>query len=130
MSSAERGDSAADMWAVGVMLADALLGTNFAVEGRGCRLYSPVARAVLVPAAAPPPPPPLPPPPPPEAELVELVRTMLELSPANRPTVFEALAPLRAWEVVGGAQLQELEVWIPSVLLGMGRAVRFPRRPY
>ena len=108
MSSDERGDAAADVWAVGVMLSDTLLGTVFASEGRGCQLYRPEPRAALLPAAAAVPAPE--PSPPPPSELVELVRSMVELKPADRPTVFDALDQPRAWEAVGGAQLQELEV--------------------
>ena len=79
-----KGDMRADMWALGVMLADTLAGCGFAAQGDAAVIYTTQDRGALVPDA------PTAPGAPSRAMLC-MVREVLSIEPLDRPTAAEIL---------------------------------------
>ena len=82
--SGSKGDMQADMWACGVMLADALLDQKFSEEGPAANVYLDQDRSKLLPS-------PLAGPGVPSDALVTAVREMLALDPQVRPKAWDVL---------------------------------------
>ena len=93
MDRRAKGDMRADMWAMGVMLADALLDAGFAADGAAADCYGPQDRKTLVPdaveqAGAP------------NSAMVHAIRELLAIDPSARPPAADVLRQPGVFEVV------------------------------